>query len=137
MMKRLFVLISLAVCLLSHASEPWKLSLIDRDESIVLKIDLQEESIMVPGMEIFGPMHGYLGGNVYGVWTITSFKLKKDKAILRMSNDLGSETQEAELTQFNDSTYTLKLVGTVLVKRAVGNRLHKIASTLRMVKNSN
>lgn len=136
-MKRLFVLISLAVCLLSHASEPWKLSLIDRDESIVLKIDLQEESIMVPGMEIFGPMHGYLGGNVYGVWTITSFKLKKDKAILRMSNDLGSETQEAELTQFNDSTYTLKLVGTVLVKRAVGNRLHKIASTLRMVKNSN
>lgn len=137
MMKRLFVLISLAVCLLSHASEPWKLSLIDRDESIVLKIDLQEESIMVPGMEIFGPMHGYLGGNVYGVWTITSFKLKKDKAILRMSNDLGSETQEAELTQFNDSTYTLKLVGTVLVKRAVGNKLHKIASTLRMVKNSN
>lgn len=136
-MKRLFVLISLAVCLLSHASEPWKLSLIDRDESIVLKIDLQEESIMVPGMEIFGPMHGYLGGNVYGVWTITSFKLKKGKAILRMSNDLGSETQEAELTQFNDSTYTLKLVGTVLVKRAVGNRLHKIASTLRMVKNSN
>lgn len=92
-MKRLFVLISLAVCLLSHASEPWKLSLIDRDESIVLKIDLQEESIMVPGMEIFGPMHGYLGGNVDGVWTITSFKLKKDKAILRMSNDLGSETQ--------------------------------------------
>lgn len=136
-MKRLFVLISLAVCMLSHASEPWKLSLIDRDESIVLKIDLQEESIMVPGMEIFGPMHGYLGGNVYGVWTITSFKLKKDKAILRMSNDLGSETQEAELTQFNDSTYTLKLVGTVLVKRAVGNKLHKIASTLRMVKNSN
>ena len=136
-MKRLFVLISLAVCLLSHASEPWKLSLIDRDESIVLKIDLQEESIMVPGMEIFGPMHGYLGGNVYGVWTITSFKLKKDKAILRMSNDLGSETQEAELAQFNDSTYTLKLVGTVLVKRAVGNKLHKIASTLRMVKNSN
>lgn len=136
-MKRLFVLISLAVCLLSHASEPWKLSLIDRDESIVLKIDLQEESIMVPGMEIFGPMHGYLGGNVYGVWTITSFKLKKDKAILRMSNDLGSETQEVELTQFNDSTYTLKLVGTVLVKRAVGNKLHKIASTLRMVKNSN
>lgn len=136
-MKRLFVLISLAVCLLSHASEPWKLSLIDRDESIVLKIDLQEESIMVPGMEIFGPMHGYLGGNVYGVWTITSFKLKKDKAILRMSNDLGSETQEAELAQFNDSTYTLKLVGTVLMKRAVGNKLHKIASTLRMVKNSN
>jgi len=136
-MKRLFVLISLAVCLLSHASEPWKLNLIDRGENVVLKVDLQEESILVPGMEIFGPMHGYLGGNVYGVWTITSFKLKKDKAILRMSNDLGSETQEAELTQFNDSTYMLKLVGTVLMKRAVGNKLHKIASTLRMVKNSN
>ncbi len=99
-----------------------------------MKVDLGEESIEVPGMEMFGPMHGYLGGNVYGVWMVTSFEIKRKKAILRLSNDLGSETQEAELTQKSDSTYTLRLLGTTVVKRAVGRRLHKIASTMHMVK---
>jgi hypothetical protein len=96
---------------------------------------LHEESIEVPGMEMFGPMNGYLGGNIYGVWAVTSFKIKKDKAILRLSNDLGSETQEAELTQTSDSTYTLKLLGSTVVKRAEGRKLVKITSTLKMIRN--
>lgn len=136
-MKHFSVLFFLSFCLLSHAGEPWKLNLIDRSENIVLNIDLQKESIEVPGMEMFGPMHGYLGGNVYGVWTVTSFRINKGKAILRLSNDLGSETQEAELSQTSDSTYSLKLVGAVVVKRAVGNRLHKITPNLKMVRKAN
>lgn len=122
--------------LLAHSTvfgnKPWKLSLIDPEEKITLNIDLYEESIDVPGMEMFGPMNGYLGGNIYGVWSVTSFQIKKDKAILRLSNDLGSETQEAELTQTTDSTYTLKLTGTTVVKRAEGRKLHKIGSILKM-----
>lgn len=135
-MKYIFTFISLSICLLSRAAEPWKLSLTDPNEKIVLNIDLEEESIEVPGMEMFGPMHGYLGGNIYGVWAVTSFRINKDKAILRLSNDLGSETQEAELTQTTDSTYQLKFIGSTVVKRAVGRKLHKIASTLKMVKNT-
>lgn len=132
-MKQLFLLISLAVCQLSHASGPWKLNLADRTENIILRIDLHEESIEVPGMEMFGPMHGYLGGNVYGVWTVTSFRIGKGKATLRLSNDLGSETQEAELSQTTDSTYQLRLTGNVVVKRAEGRKLHKIPAVLKMV----
>ncbi len=135
-MKRIFALVLPMFCVLAHATEPWKLNLTDRTEKVVLKLDLHEESIEVPGMEMFGPMHGYLGGNIYGVWMVTSFEIKKDKAILRLSNDLGSETQEAELAQTSDSTYTLKLLGTTVVKRAEGRKLHKIASTLKMVKDS-
>lgn len=134
-MKQLFVLISLVVCMLSHAEEPWKLNLIDRNENIILRMDLNEECIEVPGMEAFGPMHGYLGGNIYGVWAITSFRTNNKKAILRLSNDLGSETQEVELTQTTDSTYQLKLIGTTVIKRAEGHKLHKISSTLKMVNN--
>lgn len=134
-MKQLLVLILLVVCMLSHAEDPWKLDLIDRNKNIILKINLDEECIEVPGMEAFGPMHGYLGGNIYGVWSVTSFRINNKKAILRLSNDLGSETQEVELTQTTDSTYQLKLVGTTVIKRVEGHKLHKISPTLTMVNN--
>lgn len=136
-MKYIFSLLAIATSTLLYAGQPWKLNLMDPKEKISLKMDLYEESIIVPGMEMFGPMHGYLGGNIYGVWTITSFKIKKDMAVLRLSNDLGSETQEAELKQTSDTTYTLKLTGSTVVKRAEGRKLHKITSTLKMVKNPN
>lgn len=134
-MRHIFALLALSLCLSANAGKPWKLSLTDPKEKITLDIDLYEESIDVPGMEMFGPMNGYLGGNIYGVWTVTSFQIKKDKAILRLSNDLGSETQEAELTQTSDSTYTLKLLGSTVIKRAEGRKLHKITPTLKMIKN--
>lgn len=134
-MKQLLVLILLVVCMLSHAEDPWKLDLIDRNKNTILKINLDEECIEVPGMEAFGPMHGYLGGNIYGVWAVTSFRINNKKAILRLSNDLGSETQEVELTQTTDSTYQLKLVGTTVIKRVEGHKLHKFSPTLTMVNN--
>lgn len=133
-MRHFFALLALSLCLSANAGKPWKLSLTDPKEKITLDIDLYEESIDVPGMEMFGPMNGYLGGNIYGVWTVTSFQIKKDKAILRLSNDMGSETQEAELSQTSDSTYTLKLLGSTVVKRAEGRKLHKITPTLKMIK---
>ena len=61
-----------------------------------------------------------------------SIVIKGNRAILRLSNDLGSETQEAELVQTSDSTYMLELKGSVVVKRAVGRKLVKIAPTLKM-----
>ena len=74
-----------------------------------LHLDLYEESVNVPGMEMFGPMNGYMNGNVYGIWMITSSKIENEKtATFRLSNDLGSETQEVKLTVENDSTYSLE-----------------------------
>ena len=134
-LRHFFTLFTVLLCHSTYAGNPWKLNLTDPEEKITLTIDLHEESIEVPGMEMFGPMNGYLGGNIYGVWVVTSFKIKKDKAILRLSNDLGSETQEAELTQTSDSTYTLKLHGSTVVKRAEGRKLHKITPTLKMIRN--
>ena len=134
-MRHFFALLALSLCLSANAGKPWKLSLTDPKEKITLDIDLYEESIEVPDMEMFGPMNGYLGGNIYGVWTVTSFQIKKDKAILRLSNDMGSETQEAELSQTSDSTYTLKLLGSTVVKRAEGRKLHEITPTLKMIRN--
>ncbi len=133
-MKSSLALIIAFLSLTTYANEPWKVNLIDKKQNITLRLNLYAENIEVPDMEMFGPMNGYLGGNIYGVWPVTSFEIKKKKAILRLSNDLGSETQEAELTQTSDSTYILKLTGSTVIKRVNGRKLVKIAPTLNMIK---
>lgn len=133
-MKSSLALIIAFLSLTTYANEPWKVNLIDKKQNITLRLNLYAEDIEVPDMEMFGPMNGYLGGNIYGVWPVTSFEIKKKKAILRLSNDLGSETQEAELTQTSDSTYILKLTGSTVIKKVNGRKLVKIAPTLNMIK---
>lgn len=118
------VLLSLAV----EAAEPWKWRMENKEEEAVMRIDLYEETVDVPGMELFGPMNGYLGGKgIYGLWMVTSFKIKNDQtAELRLSNDQGSETQAVRLTWQTDSTCLMELQGGVAVKRVVNNKLVKI-----------
>ena len=134
-MKQILSLFFAILCFSSvtSAQGPWKIKLLCPEEDIRLHIDLYEESIKVPGMEMFGPMNGYLGGNIYGVWTVTSFKIQDDRvATLRLSNDLGSETQKVTLTQQSDSIYVLHFDGTNVVKRAIGRKLVKIPAELKM-----
>ena len=107
--------------------EPWRVDLTSKEEGVRMKLDLYEESVDVPGMDVFGPMHGFLGGNIYGVWMVTSFSIKNDStAIIRFSNDLGSDTQECILKHKWDGSYQLELKGGVAVKKVVDRKLVKI-----------
>jgi len=115
------------------ANEPWRLDLASQiEEGINLRLDLYEESIDVPGMEMFGPMNGYMNGRgIYGVWMVTSFKIKSEReAILRLSNDQGSETQSIRLTTLSDSTYQAELQGGVVMKKVEGKKLVKLPARL-------
>ncbi len=115
-------------------AQPWKCILKCEAENTRLVIDLYEESVDVPGMDMFGPMNGYLGGNIYGVWSVTSFSIVDDKNVtLRLSNDLGSETQECKLSIEPDGTYRLQLKGTTVIKRVEKKKLVKVASTMVFV----
>ena len=117
------------------AQQPWKFQLHCPEEKIDLHLDLYEESIEVPGLEAFGPMNGYLDGNIYGVWYVVGFDIKDDKnATITIANDLGSEDQKLTLTQNSDSTYQLKFLGYNTVKRAQGKKLVKIPSELKMIR---
>ena len=112
---------------------PWKIHLHCPEEKIDLRLDLYEESIEVPGLEAFGPMNGYMDGNIYGVWYVVGFDIKDDKhATVTIANDLGSEDQKLTLAQTSDSTYQLKFLGYNTVKRAQGKKLVKIPSELIM-----
>ncbi len=116
---------------LTPARPPFKCTLYDRENRICLHLDLYEESINVPGMEMFGPMNGYMDGNVYGIWMVTSSEIENEKtATFRLSNDLGSETQEVKLTVENDSTYLLEQQGGIVIKKVVDKKLVKIPRNL-------
>ena len=131
MKKYLFLI---AFCLQTSfiiAQRPFKQNLYDPKNKINLHIDLYEESINVPGMEMFGPRKGYMNGNVYGIWMITSSEIKDEKtAIIRLSNDFGSETQQVRLTIKDDSTYLFEQEDGAVIKKVVGKKLVKIPRDL-------
>ncbi|MCF0196067.1 MAG: hypothetical protein HUK03_02300 [Bacteroidaceae bacterium] len=121
-----FLFSLLTVCTL--ADEPWRLRLVS-EEGVELHIDLYEESVAVPGMTMFGPMNGYLGGRIYGVWPVTSFEIKDDKeANLRVSNDLGSEAQHIRLVQATDTTWVMTFEGHNAIRKVNGKKLEKVPS---------
>ena len=135
-MKKTITFVALfCIVMMLHSGNPWKLRLHCPEEKIDLRLDLYEESIEVPGLEAFGPMNGYLDGNIYGIWYVVGFDIKDDKhATVTIANDLGSEDQKLTLTQTSDSTYQLKFLGYNAVKRAQGKKLVKIPSELKMEK---
>ncbi len=104
----------------------------------MLCIDLYEESVDVPGMEMFGPMNGYLAGRgVYGVWMVTSCEVQSDsRAELHLSNDLGSETQRVRLTLTDGGECLFEQVGGCTIKKAENHKLVKLPSkfTLKVKK---
>lgn len=113
------------------AQQPWKIYLQNKEYNLRLNINLYEETITVPSMEMFGPMHGYLAGTLANIWTITSCQIESDtKATIRMSNDLGSETQECILTHPNDSTYVMDVKGTQYIRKVVNRKYQKLPTTI-------
>ncbi len=135
-MRRFITLLYLffLICTISvTANGPWKMKLICPEEKVNLHLDLYEESIEVPDMEMFGPMNGYMNGDIYGVWTVTSFKILNDKqANIKISNDLGSETQKITLTRLNDSIWNMKFEGHNVVKRVKNKKLIKVPGEMNM-----
>ena len=137
MKKKATLAVALAIATASIGQRPWKVNLQQPEEGINLRLDLYEESIEVPGMEAFGPMNGYMDGNIYGVWYVVSFDIKDDShANVTIANDLGSEDQKLTLTQTSDSTYQLRFLGYNAVKRAQGKKLVKIPTEFVMKKGS-
>lgn len=123
-MKKIIVFALALASVTAWGGEPWKFSLQDKEARIGVHVDLYAPTVEVPGMEMFGPMNGYLAGpGLYGTWMVTSAHIKNAReATLRASNDLGSETQEIRLQYANDSTIVLTLTGTTVMKKVIGGR---------------
>lgn len=107
-------------------------------DGITLHLDLYADTLLVPGFEFLGTTHGYMQGDtneqLYGTWFLLSHTLEGNKALLRFSNDIGSDAQRIEFTRHADGSYTYKAVGGNEVKKAVHRKLYKVASEMRFMR---
>ena len=97
-----------------------------------LHVDLGKERLIVPGMDFLGPVYAYMDGRIYGKWMLVKKEVKKGKAILRFTNEIGSDSQDIELTQTADGNYFYCTLGGNNVKKVVGRRLVKIDDSMPM-----
>lgn len=111
--------------------DPFRAYLINKDYDLFLRIDFCEESISVPGQELYGNLPGYLGRKHNSFcWVITSAVIKEKKAHLTMINDFGSEDFTATLTLQNDSVYIFQHVEGSTFKMPMNGKWQKMPKKL-------
>lgn len=133
MMKRMtaILLFIMATTLSAIAQRPFEGHFFCKETGVNLYLNLYEETLEAPGFSFLGKMHGYMKDGIYGTWMVIKSTIKSDnKAIVRFSNDIGSDSQDIELTLNNDSTYTYHAVGGNAIRRAVGRKLVKVTGEM-------
>lgn len=100
------------------------------ETGVNIYLNLYDENIEVPGFEFLGKMAGYMCGDIYGTWMLISHAVKGKKALLRFSNDIGSDSQNIEFTQVSDSVYTYHAVGGNEIRKASGRKLVKVSGEM-------
>src|SRR5574344_558671 len=113
MKRKLFIIIFTAIFATVGAQQSqgtFSGYLTNEEYDVYLRIDFQNQNVIIPGQEIYGELPGYLGKKHNSFcWPITSVKKKGSREIvMTMVNDFGSEDLTATLTLQNDSTYLLK-----------------------------
>ena len=111
--------------------EPFRAYLYNNEYEVYLRIDFYDETITIPGQELYGQLPGYLGKkNNSFCWVITSAKIQDRTAHLAMINDYGSEDLTAVLTAKNDSLYELRQVEGSTLKVPKNGKWQKLPKTL-------
>lgn len=116
------------------AQRPFEGHFYCKETGVNMYLNLYEETLLAPGFSFLGKMHGYMKDGIYGTWMITKFNIKDQKATIRFSNDIGSDSQDIEFTQKSDSLYTYHAVGANSIRRAVGRKLVKVTGDMVFVR---
>jgi hypothetical protein len=134
MKKLLLILITFHLSLstvYAQDGEPFRAYLYNNEYEVYLNIDFYDETITVPGQDLYGQLPGYLGKkNNSFCWLITSVRLEGNNATLAMINDYGSEDLTATLTCEDDSTYILKQESGSQLKVPKNGKWQKLPSKL-------
>jgi len=134
-MKKLFSLVFAILFAMpaigQEKNKPFRAYLLNKEYEVYLRIDFYEESITVPGQELYGQLPGYLGKlhNSF-CWVITSATIEDNTARIAMINDFGSEDLIATLTCENDSLYRLKQIEGSTLKVPKNGKWQKLPKTL-------
>ena len=116
-----------------ESKKPFRAYLINKEYSVYLRIDFYQESIYVPGQDLYGKLPGYLSKQHNSFcWLITSAEVEGNKATLQMINDYGSEDLTATLTAESDSVYVLKQIEGSTLKIPNNGKWQKLPKTLEL-----
>ena len=99
-----------AVAFAQKETNAFQAYLYNNEYDVYLRIDFYNQSISVPGNELYGRLPGFLGkkNNTF-CWAITDAKVNdENSAELSLINDYGSEDLTATLTRETDSIYILR-----------------------------
>ncbi len=122
----------------SFSQEIFKARLHESEHDVYMTINLYEETVNVPGMDIFGSTYGYIKRNYDTniVWIITGVEISEDKkqATLEITNDQGSEDLTAVLTCNEDGTYLLEQVEGSTMKVAIKGKWVKLPKKISFKK---
>lgn len=125
-----------AIVMSAQESSPFNGRFVCDETGLQLCLDLDEESIDVPGMSFLGKTNGYLDGktnnHVYGVWMLMKFSVEDNKAKLRFTNDIGSDSQDITLTRIDDTHYEYTATGGNSIRKVVGRKLVKIPANMTL-----
>ena len=140
MKKLLLILITFHLSLstvYAQDGEPFRAYLYNNEYEVYLNIDFYDETITVPGQDLYGQLPGYLGKkNNSFCWVIANCKVKSDKeAELQLINDFGSEDLTATLIHKNDSTYILRQDEGSTLKVPRKGKWAKLPKTLEFKRN--
>ena len=135
--KKLFF--TICMTLMVHAvsaqneCDAFRAYLYNNEYEVFLKIDLCDETITVPGEDLYGQVPGYFSKKTNNFcWVVTSAEIKGKSAHLTMINDFGSEDLTATLTHKNDSVYVLRQESGSTLKVANKGKWQKIPKTLEL-----
>ena len=112
------------------ADRPFKGRFYNEENRIYLTLDLYEATLDAPGLSFLGKMNGFMNGNIYGIWLLTSHKIEGKTATLRFSNDQGSDAQTVRLTAQSDSVLIYKALDGNSIRRVQKRKLVKIPSEM-------
>lgn len=109
----------------------FKAHLVNDEYQVWLDIDFYDNSIAIPGQDIFGQLPGYFGARRdTRKWIISEATVKGDTARLLIINDYGSEDLTAELKKNKDGSYTLTQLKGSTIKIVVNRKWVKIPKEL-------
>lgn len=104
----------------------------NKEYDVSMHINFYDADIIVPQMELFGSLPGYLtNGHAVFCWLVTEAELRDERtAQLVMVNESGTEDLTATLTCINDSTYTLNQQKGSTLKVLKGRKWQKLPSSM-------
>lgn len=115
----------------ANKEQPFRAHLVNDEYQVWLDIDFYDNSITVPGQDIFGQLPGYFGARRdTRKWIISEATVKGDTARLLIINDYGSEDLTAELKKNKDGSYTLTQLKGSTIKIVVNRKWVKIPKEL-------